>query len=70
MKGRTKWFRRNTPPVRNGEYQCHVRICGGFNTLWMLEWDGNGFRVPFPMTVYKWRGLTKKEYDLQLGDKP
>jgi hypothetical protein len=59
MKGRTKWYPRHIFPVRNGEYQCVVRIMGGFHTEWNLEWDGKGFLVPFPMVVYKWRGLTK-----------
>lgn len=60
--GRTPWFPNAVKPVRNGEYECSVRITNsqprGF--LWRLVWDGRGFLVPFPMIVDHWRGLTKK----------
>lgn len=59
-KGKTRWYPRHVKPVRDGFYECHVRLMGGANTLWMLEWDGVGFLVPIPMTVYRWRGQTKK----------
>lgn len=62
-KGKTRWFPRHVPPVRNGVYQCHVRIAGGLVGQWDLEWDGKGFRVPFPMVVYRWRGMTKAAHD-------
>lgn len=62
MKGRTKWLPIHARPVRLGKYECHVRIMGGLQGTWMLEWDGVGFLVPFPMIVYRWRGLTKKAY--------
>jgi hypothetical protein len=61
-KGKTRWYPRHVHPVRVGTYECVVRIMGGFFTRWMLEWDGVGFRVPFPMGVYKWRGQTYKAW--------
>lgn len=61
MKGRTRWFPRNCHPVRNGEFECLVRISSSLPLFrWMLPWDGKGFLVPFPMQVVHWRGLTKK----------
>ena len=57
--GKTRWFLRCVKPVRNGMYECRVRVAGGLSTLWMLEWDGVGFLVPFPMVVYSWRGQAK-----------
>lgn len=64
MKGRNRWAPRNVHPVRNGEYECVVRISSRVPPmLWPLEWDGNGFIVPFPMIVIRWRGMTKKAYD-------
>lgn len=61
MKGKTKWYPRHVHPVRNGIYECAVRISSTAPLfLWMLEWDGAGFLVPFPMVVRKWRGQTKK----------
>ena len=62
MKGKTKWFPRHIPPVRNGVYECRVRIMGGLCVLWNLNWDGVGFIVPLPMNVRQWRGLTKAAY--------
>lgn len=59
VKGKTRWFPHHTHPVRNGQYECRVRIMGGLVGLWSLVWDGKGFLVPFPMVVYHWRGLTK-----------
>jgi hypothetical protein len=59
-KGKTRWYLRHVHPVRNGMYECRVRLMGGLVVLWMLEWDGHGFRVPMPMIVYHWRGQTKK----------
>lgn len=58
-KGETRWFPRHVHPVRNGQYECSVRIMGGLVVLLSLVWDGKGFVVPFPMVVYHWRGLTK-----------
>lgn len=58
-KGKTRWFPRHVHPVRNGQYECSVRIMGGLVVLLSLVWDGKGFVVPFPMVVYHWRGLTK-----------
>mgnify|MGYP003454248354 CR=1 FL=1 len=58
-KGKTPWFSRHVHPVRNGTYECHVRIMGGVTSILRLEWDGKGFLVPFPMMVYRWRGQTK-----------
>ena len=57
--GKTPWFPRHINPVRNGAYECHIRIACGGRTLWMLEWDGVGFIVPIPMGVFHWRGQTK-----------
>lgn len=59
---RTPWFPRNTPPVRQGWYECGVRLAGMPRrlVLWELEWDGKGFKVPMPMVVHQWRGLTKQ----------
>jgi hypothetical protein len=59
-KGKTRWFPRYIHPVRNGFYECEVRLMGGLYTNWMLPWDGKGFLVPFPMTVLRWRGQTIK----------
>jgi hypothetical protein len=59
MKGRTRWYGPGLRPVRVGFYECHVRIMGGARGCWMLEWDGIGFLVPFPMVVLHWRGMTK-----------
>jgi hypothetical protein len=59
-KGKTRWYPRHIHPVRNGIYECHVRIMGGLETLWNLQWESKGFLVPFPMNVYRWRGQTKK----------
>jgi hypothetical protein len=59
-KGKTNWYPRHIHPVRNGLYECRVRIIGGLNGLWDLEWDSKGFLVPFPMIVYAWRGQTKQ----------
>lgn len=60
MKGRTKWFPRHITPVRNGEYECLVRITSSAPLFrWQLPWDGHGFLVPFPMVVRFWRGQTK-----------
>jgi hypothetical protein len=28
--------------------------------MWVLEWDGKGFKVPMPMMVKQWRGLAKR----------
>ena len=59
-KGKTRWFPRALQPVRRGEYECAVRISRSVPPiLWNLEWDGVGFRVPCPMVVEHWRGLTK-----------
>lgn len=59
---RTPWFSRNTPPVRPGLYECGVYWTSAMPTLalWMLEWDGKGFKVPIPMVVKKWRGLAAR----------
>lgn len=61
-KGKTRWYPRSTHPVRLGTYECVARIIGGLYVKEFLEWDGIGFRVDMPMSVVKWRGLTKKEY--------
>lgn len=69
MKGRSRWASRNIHPVRNGEYECIVRISRALPPyLWPLEWDGKGFLVPIPMEVIKWRGLTKKAYDAAIKE--
>lgn len=60
MKGRTRWYPIGIKPIRNGEYECHVRLPGGLQTVWRLEWDSIGFLVPITMVVYRWRGLTKQ----------
>jgi hypothetical protein len=54
MTNRTRWFPRDCFPVRNGEYECAVRLPGLPNrlVLWNLRWDGRGFLVPFPMVVH------------------
>lgn len=60
-KGKTRWFPRHVVPVRNGEYECLVRLAGLPNRLvpWRLEWHGpHGFLVPCPMVVKFWRGQT------------
>ena len=57
-KGKTRWYPRHIAPVRNGIYECIVRLCPGFNAKVMVEWDGIGFKWPMP--VYHWRGQTKK----------
>jgi hypothetical protein len=64
-KGKTRWYPRHIHPVRDGTYECLVRIMGGLHTHWMLEWDGSGFRVPAPMVVKKWRGQTYKAWSKQ-----
>jgi len=62
-KGKTKWFPRDIRPVRNGEYECLVRITSSAPLYaWPLPWDGKGFLVPFPMVVVRWRGQTKHAY--------
>lgn len=59
-KGKTNWFPRHIQPVRNGKYECSVRISSSVPLmLWDLEWDGKGFLVPVPMVVHSWRGLKK-----------
>ena len=59
-KGKTKWFPRHIHPVRVGEYECVVQISRSMPLfLWRLEWDGVGFKVPFPMIVHRWRGRTR-----------
>jgi hypothetical protein len=61
MKGRTKWFKRYEPPVRNGEYECLVMVTSLAPLfIWNLQWDGIGFITPMPMVVKFWRGQTKK----------
>ena len=67
-KGKTRWFPRHVHPVRNGQYECRVRIMGGLVGLWPLVWDGKGFVVPFPMVVYHWRGLTKSAAQQKGGE--
>ena len=64
MKDRTRWFLRQVHhPMRTGFYECSVHISSAMPPLrWVLEWDGNGFLVPIPMVVLKWRGLTKKAF--------
>jgi hypothetical protein len=60
-KGKTKWYPRDIHPMRNGEYECSVRISNSVPLiLRRLKWDGKGFLVPFPMVVHSWRGLTKQ----------
>lgn len=62
-KGRTHWFPRSVPPVRNGWYECSVQISRSVpNLLWRLQWDGKGFIVPCPMVVNLWRGMTRAAY--------
>ena len=64
MKGRTKWFPRSVNPVRNGFYECSAKISSSVPPmLWQLEWDGIGFKVPVPMMVLHWRGMTKEAHD-------
>lgn len=60
-KGCTPWFPRYEPPVRPGWYECIAWFTSSAPSgLWALYWDGNGFRVPFPMVIDYWRGLTLK----------
>lgn len=60
-KGHTPWFERHERPVRPGLYECLAWFTSSAPSgIWMLEWDGKGFRVPFPMVVDYWRGLTAK----------
>lgn len=67
MKGRTRWFPRHVQPVRNGVYECHVHFTSiGPLMRYELEWDGTGFKVPFPMVVKRWRGLTKEAYKAEI----
>ena len=58
---KTPWFPRSAPPVRNGRYECAVRLSSLQRGLIILpnliKWDGTGFLVPFPMVVVQWRGL-------------
>ena len=69
MKGRTQWFPRHINPARVGEYECAVQITSSAPCiLWRLHFDGLGFRVPAPMIVRQWRGLTKKAHDAALKD--
>lgn len=59
-KGKTRWYPQDIRPVRNGEYECLVRITNrGPLFYWRLQWDGIGFIVPVPMIVKFWRGQTK-----------
>ena len=68
MKGKTRWFPRDVPPVRDGTYECVVRISNSVPPfLWMLWWDGVGFKVPFRMIVHRWRGLTKTAHICERG---
>lgn len=63
MKGKTKWYPRRLEPVRNGEYECIVRIsCSAPLFRLVIPWDSIGFLVETPMMVIWWRGLTKKAY--------
>ncbi len=66
----TEWFSRDEPPVRPGFYECHVRYAGmpGQRFWEMLEWDGQGFLVPFPLVVLQWRGVTKQTHDYALSN--
>lgn len=66
VKGKTRWFPRKTHPVRNGTYECRVRLAGGVVALWDLEWDSVGFLVPFPMIVFHWRGMTRAAHKAQM----
>lgn len=63
-KGKSRWFPRSVSPVHHGIYECGVVITSMQRGLfsWHLEWDGNGFIVPCPMVVKKWRGVTKAEH--------
>ena len=66
MKGRTRWFAWPLRPVRQGGYECHVRIVSNAPLFRaMLTWDGIGFLVPFTMVVVRWRGLTKAAHEAQ-----
>ena len=66
MKDRTKWFKtKQTYPVRPGFYECGVLFTSAQRKLMLmnLEYvDGRGFRVPWPMVVPVWRGMTKKAH--------
>jgi hypothetical protein len=61
-QAKTRWFKRHEHPVRNGLYECAVRISNMQSVLflWNLEWDGKGFLVPCPMVVVQWRGLKRE----------
>lgn len=68
---KTKWFPRYIEPLRVGEYECAVRITTiAPLILWRLRWDGVGFRVPVPMRVVQWRGLTKEAHSAALKETP
>jgi hypothetical protein len=63
VKGRTRWFPRHCLPMRLGPFECLVRVSSRVPLIrWMLEWDGKGFLVPFPMIVVRWRGMTKQAH--------
>lgn len=60
-RGLTRWFPRGVAPVREGDYECVVRISRSVPPMrWTLPWDRCGFRVPFPMSVLFWRGQTRR----------
>ena len=69
MKNKTKWFPRSIEPVRNGNYECAIRIMGGFHAIDYLAWDGKGFIVTLPSRVIRWRGATKKAHLENLAKK-
>jgi hypothetical protein len=63
MKGMTKWYPRSIDPIRCGEYECAIKFTRTMPLMsWRLMWDGDGFLVPFPMVVYQWRGVTRKQW--------
>ena len=70
-KGLTRWYPRHVNPIRNGGYECLVRIAGCTYVIWpeKLEWDGRGFLVPIPMRVIQWRGMTKAAHIAALREK-
>ena len=60
-KGLTRWFPRAVHPVREGDYECIVRISRAVPPMrWTLMWDRKGFRAPCPMVVLRWRGQTRR----------
>jgi hypothetical protein len=71
VKGRSKWFKRNEHPVREGEYEVGYIITSMQRNAFLgrAYWDGVGFLVDTPlMRITCWRGMTKKAHDAALKE--